>query len=271
MSRSTPYEPRTYRCTHSDDDLVSFRVAMAETDLWIRAERNLSEEALRSIREVRREVAGYIGRDRAFLEALEPLSVAGDAPEVVQEMAQAADKAGVGPMAAVAGAIAEAVGKDLLPSSDQVIVENGGDIFLRIQRPRIVGIFAGASPLSNKVALRIAPDLTPMGVCTSSGTVGHSKSFGRADAVVVLSSSAALADAVATAAGNRIACPEDIERAIDFAMGIEGVRGIVVILENCLGVRGEVTLNSFRIGDCVSCSAGADGMRNEKSEIRNPK
>jgi len=254
-----PYEPRTYRHTRSDDDLVSFRVAIAETDLWIRAERDLSGEALHSIRAARREIEGYIRKNEAFLEALKPNPVAGDAPQVVQEMAQAADKAGVGPMAAVAGAVAECVGKHLLRFSDQVIVENGGDIFIRTQRPRSVGIFAGDSPLSNKVALRIAPDRTPMGVCTSSGTVGHSKSFGRADAVVVLSSSVALADAVATAAGNRVGRSEDIERAIAFAMAIEGVRGIVVIFGDRLGVRGEVTLNAFRIGNC--------GKGNEKSEI----
>ena len=240
--RSTLYQPRTYRRARSEDALVAFRVVLAETDLWIRAERNLSEEALRAIRSVRREIEGTIRRDEAFLGALEPYPVAGDAPEVVREMAQAADKAGVGPMAAVAGAIAETVGKSLLRFSDQVIVENGGDIFIRTRCPRSVGIFAGASPLSNKVALRIAPDRTPMGVCTSSGTVGHSESFGRADAVVVLSSSTALADAVATAAGNRIARPEDIEQAMDFAMGIEGVGGIVVILGDRLGVCGEVTL-----------------------------
>lgn len=242
MDRPAPYEPRTYRGACSGGDLVSFRVVLAQTDLWIRAERDLSGEALRAIRSVRQEIEGTIRTHRAFSEALSPCPVAGDAPEVVREMAQAAEHAGVGPMAAVAGAVAEYVGRDLLRFSDQVIVENGGDIFIRSRHPRSVGVFAGASPLSNKLALRIAPERTPLGICTSSGTVGPSKSFGRADAVVVLSHSTALADAVATAAGNRIESPGDIEGAMDFALALEGVMGIVIVLGERLGVRGEVTL-----------------------------
>ncbi len=262
MDRSASYEPRTYRLRCSEDDLVSFRVVLAETDLWIRADRNLSNEALRAIRSVRREIEGTIQTHRAFSEALSPYPVAGDAPEVVREMAQAAEHAGVGPMAAVAGAVAEYVGRDLLRFSDQVIVENGGDIFIRSRHPRSVGVFAGASPISNKLALRIAPEQTPLGICTSSGTVGPSRSFGRADAVVVLSHSTALADAVATAVGNRVESPGDIEGAMDFASAIEGVMGIVIVLGERLGVRGEVMLNAFRMGAC--------GMQNPKSEIRNP-
>ncbi|MCD6336321.1 MAG: UPF0280 family protein [Candidatus Latescibacteria bacterium] len=256
MDRSTSYEPRTYRNICSGGDLLSFRVVLSETDLWIRAERDLSGEAFRATRAVRRKIEGYIRRDEKFLRILKPYPAAEDAPQVVRKMAQAAVKAGVGPMAAVAGAVAEYVGRDLLRFSDQVIVENGGDIFIRSRHPRNVGVFAGASLLSNKLALRIAPEQTPLGICTSSGTVGPSKSFGRTDAVVVLSRSTALADAVATAAGNRVESPGDIEGAMDFALTIKGVMGIVIVLGNRLGVRGEVILNPFQ---------------NAQSEIRNPK
>jgi ApbE superfamily uncharacterized protein (UPF0280 family) len=140
------------------------------------------------------------------------------------------------------------VGKRLLSFSREVIVENGGDIFLEIERPRRMGIFAGSSPLSNRIGIDIQPDRTPMGVCTSSGTVGHSQSFGRADAVVVLSPWTALADAVATAAGNRVKSPQNINEALTFAMNMAGVEGIVVIIGDRIGVRGQVELVALNSG-----------------------
>jgi ApbE superfamily uncharacterized protein (UPF0280 family) len=121
-------------------------------------------------------------------------------------------------------------------------VENGGDIFLKISRKRTVGIYAGDSPLTGKIGLEISPQDTPLGVCTSSGTVGHSLSFGKADAVVILAESAALADAAATAIGNRVNLPEDVNSAIDFCKNIRGLKGIVIIIGKNVGVWGEVKL-----------------------------
>ncbi len=157
-------------------------------------------------------------------------------------MAQAAEKAGVAPMAAVAGALAESVGRELLAFSPEVIVENGGDIFLKLSKPRLVGVYAADSPFTGRIALEVRPDETPLGICTSSGKVGHSLSFGQADAVIALSPSTPLADAVATAVGNLVKEKDDIPQAIEFAQGIEGLRGIVILLGDELGVWGEVTL-----------------------------
>ena len=236
------YEPRTYRHALSGGDLVAFQVAVAETDLWIKADRDLSEEAIRAVREVRREIQRYIHSDAEFLAAMEPYEVHPDAPSVVREMAEAARKAGVGPMAAVAGAVAEYVGRALLEASDEVIVENGGDIFLKTDTARTMGIYAGMSKLSNRVGIEIEPAQTPMGICTSSGTVGHSTSFGRADAAVVLAPSTALADAVATEVGNRVKEAEDIRPGIDFAREVEGVEGVVIIVGDRLGAAGSAKL-----------------------------
>jgi ApbE superfamily uncharacterized protein (UPF0280 family) len=157
-------------------------------------------------------------------------------------MMEAGQKAGVGPMAAVAGAVAEYVGRELLDFSPEIIVENGGDIFLSIDRPRTVGIYAGGSPLTGKLGLEISPRDTPLGVCTSSGTVGHSLSFGKADAVVVLAASVSLADAAATAVGNRVINPDDVQSAIDFAGRIEGLKGLVIIIGKNVGAWGDVKL-----------------------------
>lgn len=237
------YQPRTYRLWIKDSDLVSSTATVKETDLYIRAQRNLKKEALEAILKYRTSLESYIERNPQFLTALEPLPVAKDAPLVVKEMAWAASRAGVGPMAAVAGALAECVGRELLAFSGEVIVENGGDLFLRISKKRLVGIYAGDSPFTGKIALEIQPEETPLGVCTSSGTVGPSLSFGRADAVIVLSSSTSLADAAATAIGNLIKETSNIPHGIEFAQGIDGLGGVVVIKGDKMGVWGKVRIS----------------------------
>jgi len=236
------YQPRFYREWTKDKDLVSFSVVVRETDLYIRARRNLKRKALKAVLKFRAPLEGYIERHPEFLTSLTPLPVEEDAPQVVKAMANAAKGVGVGPMAAVAGAIAEYVGNDLLPFSSEVIVENGGDIFLKTLKKRLIGIYAGGSPLSGKVALEIQPEETPLGVCTSSGTVGHSLSFGRADACIVLSPSTSLADAAATAVGNLVREVEDIPRGIEFAQGVKGLKGVVIIKDDRIGLWGEVKI-----------------------------
>ena len=239
------YEPRLYRHWIKDRDLVSFNVTVQETDLYIRARRNLNRKTLKAILKYRSSLERYIERHPEFLESLEPLHIDDDAPQIVRAMAEAAKEAGVGPMAAVAGAIAEYVGKELLPSSPEVIIENGGDIFLKTSEKRLIGIYAGESPFTGKIALEIQPEETPLGICTSSGTVGHSLSLGRADACIVLSSSTPLADAAATAIGNLIQEAEDIARGIEFAQGIKGLGGVVIIKGERIGIWGTVKIEKL--------------------------
>lgn len=238
----TVYEPRTYRHWVKDKDLVSFNVVVKETDLHIRARTNLKRKALKLVLKYRDLLERYIERHPSFLTSLEPVAVGDDAPRIVTEMAEAATKAGVGPMAAVAGAIAEFVGSELLAFSPEIIIENGGDIYLNSLEKRVIGIYAGKSPLTGKLALEVSGQDMPMGICTSSGTVGHSLSFGKADAVVVLSPSATLADAAATAIANMIIQPSDIPNGIEFAQNIDGLKGVVIIQDEHIGVWGEVKL-----------------------------
>jgi ApbE superfamily uncharacterized protein (UPF0280 family) len=236
------YQPRTYRHWVSSPDLVSFSVVVGETDLHISASGDLTEEARRLIIKYRGLLEGYIKEQPSFLSALEPLAAARGAPSIVKEMVRAARQTGVGPMAAVAGAIAQYVGAELLELSPELIVENGGDIFLRSKRERVVAIYAGGSSLSGKIGLRIKGAATPLGVCTSSGTVGHSLSFGRADAVVAVARSAILADAAATAIGNRVKTVEDIAEGLEYARGIGGLKGAVIILGEKFGAWGDVNI-----------------------------
>ncbi|MFC1925219.1 UPF0280 family protein [Chloroflexota bacterium] len=234
------YEPRLYRHWIKDKGLVSFHVMVKETDLYIRARRKLNRKALKAVLKYRVQLEGYIERHPEFLTALAPLKIGEDAPQIVKAMAEAVQGIGVGPMAAVAGAIAEYAGKELLSSSPEVIVENGGDIFLKTSEKRLIGIYAGESPFTGKIALEIQPEETPLGVCTSSGTIGHSLSFGQADACIVLSSSTTLADAAATAIGNLVRKAEDIPQGIEFARCIQGLGGVVIIKGEQIGIWGKV-------------------------------
>jgi ApbE superfamily uncharacterized protein (UPF0280 family) len=237
-----PYEPRTYRTRMARLGLVGFRVAVKETDLWVLAGQDLSREVQEVVLRERTQLEAYIAAHAEFLATLAPWPEDPFAPPVVQEMINAARQAGVGPMAAVAGAIAERVGRAIETLSPEVIVENGGDIYLKVTSPATVSLFAGKSPLSHRVGLKIEPGLTPLGVCTSSGTVGPSLSFGRADAACVLAPSAALADAAASGLGNRVQGPGDIAAALEWVAGVPEILGAVVIVGDKLGAWGRVEL-----------------------------
>ena len=239
------YQPRTYRHWVKGKDLVSFRVVVKETDLYVRATRNLKSKALKSVLKYRDALERYIERHPLFLTSLEPIAVGNDAPSIVKAMAESASKVGVGPMASVAGAIAEFVGNELSAFSPEIIVENGGDIYLKSLKKRLIGIYAGKSPLTGKITLEVKGQDTPLGICTSSGTVGHSLSYGKADAVTALSKSATLADAAATAIGNLIKQADDIPSGIEFAKSIEGLKGALIVIDDRVGLWGEVKIRQI--------------------------
>lgn len=237
-----PYTERTYRRRTRPKGLCCFEVTVRETDLWVCTGRDLETETRDLVFAARLQLETYIQYHPEFLTSLFPLKEDPYAPQFIREMIRAAGKVGVGPMAAVAGAIAQQVGEGLLNLTDQVIVENGGDIFLKADRPLTVSMFAGTSPLSGRFGILIPPRQMPLGVCSSSGTVGHSLSHGIADAVCLLSPSAALADSAATALGNRVKRKRDLENAAGWAGRIEGILGGVVILGDAMATWGDVEL-----------------------------
>jgi ApbE superfamily uncharacterized protein (UPF0280 family) len=241
------YKPRNYQHWVKDEDLISFNVLVRETDLYIRASTNLKRKTHKLVLKYRSMLEEYIAHNPDFLTSLKPITVGKDAPRIAKEMAIAASKVGVGPMASVAGAIAEFVGNELFALSPEIIIENGGDIYLKSLKKRMIGIYAGQSPLTGKIGLEINAEDTPLGICTSSGTVGHSLSFGQADAVIVLSKSAILADAAATAIGNSIVHPDDIPRGIELAEDIEGLKGVLIIKDDKLGIWGDVRIGQTTI------------------------
>jgi ApbE superfamily uncharacterized protein (UPF0280 family) len=236
------YQRRFYRDWVGAQDLFSEHIVLKESDLQILTDRPVDREFIEErLRSYRWDIENYINKDRRFLTALKPLEIELKAPKIVTEMAVCSKKAQVGPMATVAGAVAQFLGEDLLKKNcKDVIIENGGDIFLKTTKSRRIGIYTGKSRSWNNLRLKIKPTDTPLGICASSSTIGHSLSFGCADSVIIVSRNACLADAVATATCNRVQKKEDLKKALDFASRIRGVTGIIVIIKNNLMSWGKI-------------------------------
>jgi ApbE superfamily uncharacterized protein (UPF0280 family) len=235
-------EERTYRNLARPENLLSYNVKVKETDLDIHSETDVRGAARELVLTYRNQIESYIAAHPEFETALIPWSVPGPAPEIIKRMAQAGKAAHTGPMASVAGAIAEMVGTGLLEHTQSVIIENGGDVFVKSKQPVTVGIYAGSSSFSMKIGLLITPSDHPVAVCTSSGTIGHSISLGKADAVCVVSDSCFLADAAATAIGNKVQTKRDFENAMAFGKNIQHVTGIVIILGEHIAMWGDIEI-----------------------------
>lgn len=238
------YINRDYRNRIDAEGLVSTFVRVSQTDLQILADLDIKEAATHRVIQYRQQLENYISRNPLFLTALEPQPRDRLAPPIIKEMLAAAEKAGVGPMAAVAGAISGFVGRDLLADEgcSEIIVENGGDIYLKRSRDSCVNIYAGTSVLSNRIGIKIARERMPLGICTSSGTIGHSLSLGQADSVTVLAPDISLADAAATRIGNEIRRVGDLEKGLNLGKSIPGLTGIVIVMEENLGAWGDIEI-----------------------------
>ena len=237
------YRERMYRRVENSG-LVSSLVKMAETDLHILASGKVDEQALQLVTNVRSDIEQYSKSHPSFLDSLVPLPMDAQAPDVVRRMLSAGLQTGVGPMAAVAGVVAQWVGRQLRAMGcAEVIVENGGDLYVARNRPCTVAVYAGESSLSGTLGLSLQPDRMPCGVCCSSGSIGHSLSMGSADAVVVVAPDTALADATATRLGNEVGeSRQSIQQALALAGKIEGISGVVIISGDRLGAWGDIEL-----------------------------
>ena len=186
-------------------------------------------------------LAEYINRHPDFRDSFEPVELRGDAPEVAQRMARAARLVGVGPMAAVAGAMAQRAAEAALAAgASEVIVDNGGDIYLRIARPALIGLGTGTAELAGRLAFSLQTKDTPVAICSSSGQMGYSKSLGKCNLATVVAKDAALADAAATQAANLVTTVEDVDSALERIVGIEGVEGVMIIKNDHVGLAGQL-------------------------------
>jgi ApbE superfamily uncharacterized protein (UPF0280 family) len=240
MQAAPVVDSRTYRTLVNPRGLVSSRFLVKQTDMLVSAESDVSGLARALILRYRKDIEDYIRDHPEFLHALSPLPMDEDAPGIVRTMLRAGAGADVGPMAAVAGALADYVGRGLLASSREVVVENGGDIMLHVSRRREMFILAESSPF---VGLKVAvgPTPEPLGICTSSGRLGPSLSFGLADAVTIFAATSAAADAAATAVANLVRTEHDIEAGIERARAL-GVAGVLILVADRIGVWGQVEI-----------------------------
>ena len=237
-----PGDRELYRGTITATDLVRAQVVVKETDLMVLSEHEIGDLVRDIVLTQRDRLERFIAVNPVFRDSLLPLAVPDTAPGIVKSMALAGQAAGVGPMAAVAGAICEAVAVGLGGSVRELILENGGDLYVSSTRERIVGIFTGTGEHGADIGLRLAAGSTPVGVCTSSGRIGHSLSLGDSAAATVLARSCALADAAATAVGNRVRGRDGIREGLAAARDIPGILGVVVLRDGQLGAWGDVEI-----------------------------
>jgi ApbE superfamily uncharacterized protein (UPF0280 family) len=197
--------------------------------------------AIESIKHNYQELELYVRANPKFLYTLTPIS-APEKPIVAKLMALAAQKAGVGPMAAVAGAIADLAVEDMKHEGCEVaVVEDGGEISASSNRPVDVAVAAGEEPLSKQFGFRLTE--FPIGVATSSGRFSHALSFGDAEAAIVFCKDATLADAAATAVGNVVRGEDTqagLQAGINKGMSIEGVEGVLIIYNRQVGTAGKI-------------------------------
>jgi ApbE superfamily uncharacterized protein (UPF0280 family) len=239
------FQPRTYRQTFNPERFASFTVQYLETDLWIGTDqesfhKEIAELAQKEVIKVRKQMEEYIHLHPAFKTSLKPVDPVPDAPESIKSMIASGFRTHTGPMASVAGMFAHQVGERIRHhfKVKELVIENGGDCYIFLKEDLLMTVYAGHSPLSEKIAVIVPASETPCGICTSSGTVGPSLSFGKADAVMVACYSPALADGWATALANRVKSPANIEAVLKYSEQFPEILSLVIICEDKTGIRG---------------------------------
>ncbi len=248
------YEPRFYRDSMGGERWKSFGVVHLETDLWIAVDtagykQEMESYALERAQHYRSLLDNHIRLSPLFLTSLTPLPLPSSvSDEIICDMYRATQRSGTGPMSAVAGAVAEYISNDMCRqfSIKEIIIENGGDIFMKVESPAIISVYAGDSPLSEKTGIEITPQISPLSICCSSGTIGHSLSFGTADACMIACRSGAQADAYATAFCNEVKTIDDITRVTEAALLKEDVLSVVIIKDDKVGVGGIIEIKLMK-------------------------
>ena len=222
---------------------TSFQVVVEQTDLFIVAEKDFKNEALNAVHEIRGILQAHFVLNPDFATSLVPVAVPVNVHPVIKAMADGARTCGVGPMAAVAGAVAQYVADKLHPFSANVIVENGGDIYMHSTSTRKVALLS--EPDSGaKIGLSIEAEAFPLSICSSSGTIGHSLSLGSGDLVTVRAKDGRFADAAATSLANLLKSPADVPLVIDQARALSehGLDGVFVQYDSKIGAWGDLEL-----------------------------
>ena len=247
------YKERSYRSRFSGDERHWFCVKFLESDLWIGVDNgsyraSMEADTYAMLVDLRRTMDAYLLMDPGYKTALVPYEAGLEAPTILKDMSRVSHRTGIGPMSAVAGAVALRVA-DFIKSKfnvKEVIVENGGDIYADANSDMDISVFAGQSPLSERVGLHIPASAFPCGICTSSGTVGPSLSLGRADAMMIICKDVLLADSYATAFANRIQTVNDLQPVINRIQNTSEILGALAIKSDQLAVCGQFEIRIFK-------------------------
>ncbi|UCD15214.1 MAG: UPF0280 family protein [Candidatus Omnitrophota bacterium] len=233
------YEQRVYR-----NQVLSkccFEVSYKESDLLISADKDIKKDLARNLLiKYYREIEEYGEKNPPFLTSLSPLKVEPEAPSIVKDMLRCSRVTGVGPFAAVAGAVAFYVGEELLKFSDELFIENGGDIFLKINEDKRIGVYLGRS--LGQVSLLVRKRAHSFGIASSSSFMGHSLNFGKAELVTVVAGNSILADGFATSLSNRIKTKTDAQSVLEEARTNSLIDALVVAVGGQLYLWGDVEI-----------------------------
>lgn len=222
------------------------------TDIWMAYDLNTSipEDSILSFiddkcRSLWKTFEDYFKIDPEYKDTFDPYDVPEDAPEVVKRLSLGSVITEVGPMAGIAGLYAEEIGKACKEhfKLNEIIVENGGDLYIDVKKTIKVSLFAGDHPLSNRIKLDIEASMCPMGLCASSGKFGHSKSLGKADLVSVACCDAVIADQYATAFANQVIHVADIEEVIEMAIEVVNLKHISIFKDKAFAIGGMVKVS----------------------------
>lgn len=231
-----------YRNKISAESKYSFRLDYKYSGLFIICDRDIGSELEEPVRGFYAGIEAVIAGRPAFEKSLVPLKEGDRYPRAVRNMCRAGKIFNVGPMASIAGALCDHLAKCIGRRCNFLMIENGGDVYIKSSSPLEVGIFTKNSYFKDKLTLLIEAGQTPCGICSSSGSFGHSLSLGKSDLVTVLSGTATQADAAATAIANTIKCEEDIDAAITHFKKYSQIKGLIIIKNKRIGLWGRLQL-----------------------------
>jgi uncharacterized protein len=237
------YEKRFYRQELIKNGWFTYEVSLAETDLHITSKQSLDEGFIyKRIKEYRDQIQEYIDEYPEFKNTLSGFHLKGKPVLIVKEMIENTFSLDIGPMASVAGAIAESLGRDLVKITPEFVIENGGDICFKKKDKLCLGVYAGLDNPVNDLRILVKGEDKITGVCSSSSILGHSLSLGNADLVTIISESVILADALATKIANRVNTEADIGKKIEEIKIMPQIKGALIIKNNSLGLWGDIEL-----------------------------
>ena len=215
-------------------------IEIEESILTLICDTSFAADGVEAVKKTRLSIEEAVNQHSEFGGSHQPVDPPENASPVVRQMCAAGHKTGVGPMACVAGVIAHACLEAVLKAgAKEAVVDNGGDIALFICKPVLVGIYTG-SKIFDRFAFQMEPENRIQGICTSSGMIGHSISYGKADAAIVFSNDLALADAAATALGNRIDKAGDLQNCFDFLKPLSQIQGAMAVFKENYAIWGDL-------------------------------